>query len=123
MAEQRRECRRRPPPKRAATHHRRPANKRRCRCPGPGPRRVLQEVMSKLIVIEYASLDGVIQGPGHAGEDLDGGFDAGGWTVAQMPEHRRYNTESFQTAGASCSVAAPIRYGRNTGRQCAMTTT
>ena len=56
--------------------------------------------MRKLVAIEYLSLDGVIQGPGHAGEDRDGGFDAGGWTVAQMPEHRRYNTESFQTAGA-----------------------
>ena len=56
--------------------------------------------MSKLIVIEYVSLDGVIQGPGHAGEDTDGGFAAGGWTQPLMPDHRRYNTESFQIAGA-----------------------
>jgi dihydrofolate reductase len=56
--------------------------------------------MSKLIVIEYMSLDGVIQGPGHAGEDPEGGFEAGGWTGPMMPDHRRYNTESFQTAGA-----------------------
>src|SRR5882762_10414264 len=56
--------------------------------------------MRKLIVAEYTSLDGVIQGPGHAGEDTDGGFDAGGWTQPMMPDHRRYNTESFQTAGA-----------------------
>jgi dihydrofolate reductase len=54
----------------------------------------------KLIAIEYVSLDGVIQGPGHAGEDREGGFEAGGWTGPQMPDHRRYNTESFQTAGA-----------------------
>jgi dihydrofolate reductase len=54
----------------------------------------------KLIAIEYMSLDGVIQGPGHAGEDPEGGFEAGGWTGPQMPDHRRYNTESFQTAGA-----------------------
>ena len=56
--------------------------------------------MSKLVVIEYVSLDGVIQGPGHSGEDLDGGFTQGGWTSPLMPDHRRYNTESFQTAGA-----------------------
>jgi dihydrofolate reductase len=54
----------------------------------------------KLVAIEYVSLDGVIQGPGHAGEDREGGFEAGGWTGPQMPDHRRYNTESFQTAGA-----------------------
>jgi dihydrofolate reductase len=54
----------------------------------------------KLIVVEYVSLDGVIQGPGHAGEDTEGGFVEGGWTQPLMPDHRRYNTESFQTAGA-----------------------
>ena len=56
--------------------------------------------MRKLIVIEYVSLDGVIQGPGHAGEDTDGEFAAGGWTQPLMPDHRRYNTESFPNAGA-----------------------
>jgi dihydrofolate reductase len=56
--------------------------------------------MRKLIVIEYFSLDGVIQGPGHAGEDREGGFEAGGWTQPLMSDHRRYNAESFQTAGA-----------------------
>lgn len=56
--------------------------------------------MRKLIVIEYLSLDGIIQAPGHAGEDTDGGFEAGGWTGPMMPDHQRYNTESFQTAGA-----------------------
>lgn len=54
----------------------------------------------KLIAIEYVSLDGVIQGPGHAGEDTEGSFQGGGWTQPLMPDHRRYNTESFQTAGA-----------------------
>jgi dihydrofolate reductase len=56
--------------------------------------------MRELIVVEYTSLDGVIQGPGHAGEDREGGFEAGGWTGPLMPDHLRYNTESFQTAGA-----------------------
>jgi hypothetical protein len=33
-----------------------------------------------LIVAECMSLDGVIQAPGHAGEDPAGGFAHGGWT-------------------------------------------
>ena len=56
--------------------------------------------MRKLIVIEYVSLDGVVQAPGHAGEDPEGGFPHGGWTGPLMPDHRRYNGDLFQTAGA-----------------------
>jgi dihydrofolate reductase len=37
--------------------------------------------MRKLIVSEFMSLDGVIQAPGGKDEDLDGGFEHGGWTV------------------------------------------
>ena len=56
--------------------------------------------MRKLVVAEYVSLDGVVQGPGHASEDREGGFEAGGWTQPLMPDHRRYNTDLYQTAGA-----------------------
>ena len=35
----------------------------------------------KLIVSEFMSLDGVMQAPGGKDEDLDGGFQHGGWTM------------------------------------------
>lgn len=37
--------------------------------------------MRKLIVSEFVSLDGVMQGPGGIDEDIDGGFAHGGWTM------------------------------------------
>ena len=37
--------------------------------------------MRKIIVHEFISLDGVIQAPGGADEDTDGGFVHGGWTM------------------------------------------
>ena len=36
--------------------------------------------MRKIIAAEFISLDGVIQAPGGADEDRDGGFAHGGWT-------------------------------------------
>lgn len=37
--------------------------------------------MRKLIVSEFMTLDGVMQAPGGKDEDLDGGFEHGGWTL------------------------------------------
>jgi dihydrofolate reductase len=56
--------------------------------------------MRTLAVVEYVSLDGVVQAPGHAGEDPEGGFVHGGWTGPFMGDHRRYNSQLFPTAGA-----------------------
>src|SRR5688500_10230495 len=37
--------------------------------------------MRKIIVHEFITLDGVIQAPGGADEDTEGGFVHGGWTM------------------------------------------
>jgi dihydrofolate reductase len=54
----------------------------------------------RLIVIEYVSLDGVTQAPGHAAEDTEGGFAYGGWTGPFMGAHGRYMREALNTMGA-----------------------
>jgi len=40
-----------------------------------------EDLMRKLIVSEFVSLDGVMQAPGGQDEDRDGGFRYGGWTI------------------------------------------
>ncbi|ASU84289.1 deaminase [Nocardiopsis gilva YIM 90087] len=35
----------------------------------------------RIVIIEFMSLDGVVQAPGGAKEDTDGGFAHGGWTA------------------------------------------
>src|ERR671922_108896 len=42
--------------------------------------------MRKIIVLEFISLDGVIQAPGGPEEDTSGGFKYGGWTVPYSDE-------------------------------------
>jgi len=49
----------------------------------------------KLAVIEYGSLPGVTQAPGHAGQDPEGGFPNGGWAGSFMAGHWRCNSRLF----------------------------
>ncbi|GAB4194543.1 MAG: dihydrofolate reductase family protein [Roseiflexaceae bacterium] len=64
--------------------------------------------MRKIVVSEFVSLDGVIQAPGGAEEDTDGGFTHGGWT---MPYWHDDIGESF---GASMEQSDTILLGRRT---------
>ena len=42
--------------------------------------------MRKIIILEFITLDGVIQAPGGPEEDTEGGFKYGGWTVPYFDE-------------------------------------
>ena len=55
--------------------------------------------MSDVVVVEYLSVDGVMQAPGYEGEDSEGGFEQGGWTQPYMEEHREHLTDLYRTAG------------------------
>jgi dihydrofolate reductase len=61
-----------------------------------------------LKVIEFMSLDGVVQAPGDPDEDRDGGFEHGGW-------QRPYFDEIFvQQAGLGMSSTHAQLFGRRT---------
>jgi dihydrofolate reductase len=42
--------------------------------------------MRKLLVIDFLSLDGVMQAPGQPDEDTEGGFKHGGWAIPYQDE-------------------------------------
>jgi dihydrofolate reductase len=53
-----------------------------------------ERIMRKIVVSEFISLDGVIQAPGGADEDTEGGFAHGGWTHPYW--HDDIGAEFFQ---------------------------
>ena len=61
------------------------------------------------IVIEYVSLDGVIQAPDHNGEDRAGGFAHGGWTGPFMDRPPALQRRLLPDAGASLPARAKDR--------------
>jgi hypothetical protein len=46
--------------------------------------------MRRLVVIEFVSLDGVMQGVGSPDEDRDGGFEHGGWATPYFDEVQQH---------------------------------
>ena len=64
--------------------------------------------MCKIVVVENLSLDGVMQAPGRADEDLRGGFEHGGW---ELP----YRDSVFgQVMAKGMAQAGPLLFGRTT---------
>jgi dihydrofolate reductase len=64
--------------------------------------------MRELIVAEFITLDGVIQAPGGADEDTEGGFTHGGWTLPYW--HDDIGTHFFE----AMSQADAFLLGRKT---------
>jgi dihydrofolate reductase len=64
--------------------------------------------MSRLSVVNFLTLDGVMQAPGHAEEDRRGGFEHGGW-------QGRYGDEVMGAyMGARISGEGCLLFGRRT---------
>ena len=55
--------------------------------------------MGEIHVHEFMTLDGLVQAPGHAGEDTDDGFAQGGWTQPYVVDHREFGAAEYVQAG------------------------
>lgn len=64
--------------------------------------------MSRIVVMERLSLDGVMQAPGRADEDLRGGFAHGGWAMPYS------DPVMFKTIAEGMSHPVPLLFGRRT---------
>jgi len=62
----------------------------------------------KIIVLEFVSLDGVIQAPGGPKEDISGGFKYGGWTAPYFDDF------ASKVMGEQMSKAFELLLGRTT---------
>ena len=66
--------------------------------------------MSKLIVVENISLDGVMQSPGRPDEDTRGGFERGGWAT----EYLGRDPEAAQASMGGMASTAGLVFGHRT---------
>lgn len=63
--------------------------------------------MSKIVAFIHLTLDGVMQGPGRAGEDCRDGFEHSGWAVP-------YSDGISKTVAQSMGNAGALLFGRKT---------
>lgn len=66
--------------------------------------------MSKLVVVENVSLDGVMQAPGRPDEDPRGGFAHGGWASAPLSA----DPDAAQASMAGMGGTEAMLFGRHT---------
>jgi dihydrofolate reductase len=64
--------------------------------------------MSKIVVINHVTLDGVMQAPGRPDEDTRGGFEHGGWAVPNNDE------VMGEVMGRGMAQGGPLLLGRRT---------
>lgn len=66
--------------------------------------------MGRLVVVEYVSLDGVMQAPGRPDEDPRGGFPHGGWATSRLAD----DPVAAQASMGDPSGTAAMLFGRRT---------
>jgi len=64
--------------------------------------------MRELHLVEFVTLDGVMQGFGSADEDRDGGFEHGGWGAAYVDDVQ------MREAGEALGATTGYLFGRRT---------
>src|SRR5258705_509212 len=64
--------------------------------------------MRKLVSITFATLDGIMQGPGGPGEDDSGGFKSGGWSM------NYWDDMMGQAMGENFAKQPELLFGRKT---------
>jgi dihydrofolate reductase len=64
--------------------------------------------MTRIVVINHLTLDGVMQAPGRPAEDTRGGFEHGGWAVPDNDE------ELARVMGEGMASGGPLLLGRRT---------
>ena len=72
--------------------------------------------MSRLVVINHLTLDGVMQAPGRPGEDLRDGFEHGGWAQPRNDAVMADTMSRRFPAGRNfCSGVAPTKVWPTSG--------